>query len=71
MLPMRCPTCGTLIGDIQLIHEKEIEKIDNNEKLNEDQKNEKKKELINKYGLDKYCCRTRIITYVDIIDIII
>ncbi len=68
---MRCPTCGTLIGDIQLIHEKEIEKIDNNEKLNEDQKNEKKKELINKYGLDKYCCRTRIITYVDIIDIII
>jgi DNA-directed RNA polymerase subunit N (RpoN/RPB10) len=71
MLPMKCPTCGTLLGDIQLIHEEEINKIDNNNKLSDEQKNERKKELINKYGLERYCCRTRIIGYVDIVNIII
>ena len=67
---MRCPTCGTLLGDIQLIHEQEIKKIDNS-KLSEVEKNKKKEELINMYGLDRYCCRTRILGYVDIVNIII
>lgn len=67
---MRCPTCGTLLGDIQLINEKEIEKIDNS-KFSEVEKTKKKEELINKYGLDRYCCRTRILGYVDIVNIII
>jgi DNA-directed RNA polymerase subunit N (RpoN/RPB10) len=70
MLQMRCPTCGTLLGDIQLINEKEIEKIDNS-KFSEVEKTKKKEELINKYGLDRYCCRTRILGYVDIVNIII
>jgi DNA-directed RNA polymerase subunit N (RpoN/RPB10) len=70
MLQMRCPTCGTLLGDIQLIHEQEIKKIDNS-KLSEVEKNKKKEELINMYGLDRYCCRTRILGYVDIVNIII
>jgi len=67
---MRCPTCGTLLGDIQLIHEQEIKKIDNS-KLSDIEKNKKKEELINMYGLDRYCCRTRILGYVDIVNIII
>ena len=67
---MRCPTCGTLLGDIQLIHEQEIKKIDNS-KLSEVEKNKKKEELINMYDLDRYCCRTRILGYVDIVNIII
>jgi DNA-directed RNA polymerase subunit N (RpoN/RPB10) len=70
MLQMRCPTCGTLLGDIQLIHEQEIKKIDNS-KLSDIEKNKKKEELINMYGLDRYCCRTRILGYVDIVNIII
>lgn len=70
MLQMRCPTCGTLLGDIQLIHEQEIKKIDNS-KLTEVEKNKKKEELINMYGLYRYCCRTRILGYVDIVNIII
>ena len=47
MLPMRCFTCGTLLGDIQLIHEKETKKIDSS-KLSDEEKN-KKKRRINKY----------------------
>jgi DNA-directed RNA polymerase subunit N (RpoN/RPB10) len=45
MLPMRCFTCGTLLGDIQLIHEEEIKKIDSS-KLIEADKNKKKEDLI-------------------------
>ena len=70
MLPMRCFTCGTLLGDIQLIHESETKKIDSS-KLSDDEKNKKKEELINTYGLELYCCRTRLLGYVDIVNEII
>jgi DNA-directed RNA polymerase subunit N (RpoN/RPB10) len=70
MLQMRCPTCGTLLGDIQLIHEQEIKKIDSS-KLTEVEKNKKKEDLINTYGLDRYCCKTRLLGYVDTVNIII
>jgi hypothetical protein len=70
MLQMRCPTCGTLLGDIQLIHEEEIKKIDSS-KLIEADKNKKKEDLINTYGLERYCCKTRLLGYVDIVNIII
>jgi DNA-directed RNA polymerase subunit N (RpoN/RPB10) len=70
MLPMRCFTCGTLLGDIQLFHERDIKKIDSS-KLSDDEKNKKKEELINTYGLELYCCRTRLLGYVDIVNEII
>ena len=44
MLQMKCPTCGTLLGDIQLIHEEEIKKIDES-KISDDEKNSKKKKI--------------------------
>jgi DNA-directed RNA polymerase subunit N (RpoN/RPB10) len=67
---MKCPTCGTLLGDIQLIHEEEIKKIDES-KISDDEKNNKKKKLIDMYGIDRYCCRTRILGYCDIVNTII
>jgi DNA-directed RNA polymerase subunit N (RpoN/RPB10) len=69
MLQMRCPTCGTLLGDIQLIHEEEIKKIDSS-KFTEVEKNKKKEDLMNTYGLYRYCCKTRLLGYVDIVNII-
>jgi DNA-directed RNA polymerase subunit N (RpoN/RPB10) len=70
MLQMKCPTCGTLLGDIQLIHEEEIKKIDES-KISDEEKNIKKEKLINMYGIDRYCCRTRILGYSDIVNTII
>ena len=70
MLQMRCPTCGTLLGDIQLIYEKDIKIIDNS-KISENEKNKKKEGLMNKYSIDRYCCRTRVLGFVDIVNIII
>lgn len=66
---MRCSTCGTLLGDIQLIHEEETTKIDNSN-LSVTEKNKKKEELMNKYGISRYCCRMRILGNLDLINII-
>jgi len=70
MLQMKCPTCGTLLGDIQLILEEEIKKIDE-AKISDEEKNIKKEKVINMFGIDRYCCRTRILGYYDIVKIII
>lgn len=42
MLQMRCPTCGTLLGDIQLKYEEDTKKIDSSN-LSVDDKNKKKR----------------------------
>jgi DNA-directed RNA polymerase subunit N (RpoN/RPB10) len=70
MLQMRCPTCGTLLGDIQLKYEEDTKKIDSSN-LSVDDKNNEKAKILNTYGLDRYCCKTRILGYVDIVNIII
>ena len=66
---MRCPTCGTLLGDIQLKYEEDTKKIDNSN-LSVDDKNNEKAKILNTYGLDRYCCKTRILGYVDFVNII-
>ena len=70
MLQIKCHTCGTLLGDIQLILEEEIKKIDES-KITYEEKNIKKEKLINMFGIDRYCCRTRILGYCDIVKTII
>jgi DNA-directed RNA polymerase subunit N (RpoN/RPB10) len=70
MLPLTCFTCGRLLGDIQLLYEQDCLKIDNDPKMNEKDKNESKSKLLDKYHITKYCCRTKVLTYVKLIDII-
>jgi DNA-directed RNA polymerase subunit N (RpoN/RPB10) len=69
MLYLRCPTCGELLGNIELIYEFELKRIlalDIDDKL----KDEKVRELNIMIGLDKYCCRMRLFTYIDLIEIV-
>lgn len=71
MLYMKCPTCGQLLGDIQLEYEKKNMAIQANEKLSEQQKNDKKMELVDSFGLkNKYCCRARLISYVSMVRVV-
>ncbi len=70
MLYMRCPTCRTLLADKQLYYERELQKICDDHKLDINESDIKKEKLINSLGLDRYCCRMRILTYVKLIDII-
>lgn len=71
MLYMKCPTCGQLLGDIQLEYEQKSMDIEANDKLSQKQKDEKKMELVNSFGLNKkYCCRGRLISYVSMVRIV-
>lgn len=71
MLYMKCPTCGLLLGEIELEYEQKFNEIENNDKLTLEQKNKKKIELVDSFGLKgRYCCRSRLISYVDMVQII-
>jgi DNA-directed RNA polymerase subunit N (RpoN/RPB10) len=70
MLYPRCPTCGKKLSHLELKYEDKLEDILNNPKLTENQKNVEKQKLVNSLGLTRYCCKTRIITYLDTIKII-
>jgi DNA-directed RNA polymerase subunit N (RpoN/RPB10) len=59
-----CPTCGKVLGDVEIEYEiksKEImtSKLSNAEKLI------KRRELIESMGIKRYCCKMRMFTYVD------
>jgi DNA-directed RNA polymerase subunit N len=55
-IPVRCFSCGKVIGD----------KWNEFEERTED--GEDKKEVLNDLGLEKYCCRTIFLTNVDTIE---
>lgn len=71
MLPPNCFTCGMLMSDIELEYEKKLNEIENNASLTADQKNDQKVKLIDSMGLKRYCCRMRLLGYVDKVNIII
>ena len=53
------------------VFEKEFTKIMNDTKLSDDQKKKATELLLNKLGLIRYCCRMRMISYVDQVNLII
>jgi len=70
MLYGTCPTCKKILGDKQIKYEIELEKINNNSNLTLEQKEEKKQELAKSF-VSRYCCRMRLITYVDFSNILV
>ena len=75
MLPPRCFTCGHVLANLELEFEDKLYEIDNNMKLNAEQKADLKKKIIDKLLPNKwkkqYCCRARLLSYVDLIKIIV
>ena len=66
MLYPVCPTCGFLLADKEL---KFKEKLKNIDKDDNDKHNIKK--IFNEMKIKRYCCRMRLITYIDLVDLII
>jgi DNA-directed RNA polymerase subunit N (RpoN/RPB10) len=75
MLPPRCFTCGHVLANLELEYEDKLYEIDNNMKLNAEQKIELKQKLIDNLlpnrWKTRYCCRARFLSYVDLIKIIV
>lgn len=75
MLPPKCFTCGHVLANLELEYEETLQEIDNNIKLTDEQKQEAKRNIVNKLFPDRwktrYCCRSRLLSYVDLIKVII
>ena len=56
LVPVRCFTCGSLVGDK---HDDFVKRVN---------ENEDPRDVLNDLGLNKYCCRKTILSNVDIID---
>jgi DNA-directed RNA polymerase subunit N (RpoN/RPB10) len=62
--PIRCTSCGNIMGDIMYDYINKLKKIANNAKFTKKEKQEEKTKLINSYGLkDYWCCNQLMITY--------
>jgi len=59
-----CPTCGKVLGDIEIDYEKKVNEIMTS-KISEAEKIIKRKELIESMGIKRYCCKMRMFTSVD------
>jgi len=68
MLFLRCPSCGALLGKVQLLWELNCQKIDVL-KISKDEKKARKAELAREIVTDP-CCRGVLITYLDVANII-
>lgn len=58
-----CPSCSSnKLGQVQKDYEEQQEKIKNNVKLSDKEKEEAMQKVAKGYGL-KYCCNSRLICY--------
>jgi DNA-directed RNA polymerase subunit N (RpoN/RPB10) len=71
MLPPKCFSCGKFLADIQLEYENKKEEIDSNSSLTNEEKKQQKRDLLDKLYIKRWCCRSQVITYCDMIKIII
>jgi len=70
MMYMKCPTCKHMLCHLQVTYDKQLYDIVNNPKLNDQEKDDAKQKLVNSFGLRRYCCIMRLMTYKRLIEII-
>lgn len=71
MLIPRCVTCGKCLAYYQIDYEKGLKEIENNPNATAEEKNEAQKELIQSFGLKRYCCTARLKSYIPLVERII
>jgi len=70
MLYKTCPTCGYFLGEKTYEWETKSSEICDNPNLSDEEKANKKQELLLSLGLKRYCCKMRMISYVKLVNII-
>ena len=75
MLYLKCPTCHKLLGNKQLYYEENFDKITKDlemGKISNEEADKQKVDLLNFIlpDKDRYCCRTRFLTYKRLIEIV-
>lgn len=64
-----CPTCGKVLGDIEIDYDEKSNEIMMSN-ISEQEKVVKRKELIESMGIYRYCCKMRLFTQIDLYKII-
>ena len=78
IIPVRCMTCGKVIGDLYRSYLEKTQKDGTNTDINRNfvnvsSKNVKKTKegiAMDELGLNRYCCRRHFLTHVDLVEII-
>ena len=75
IIPVRCFSCGKVVADKSEYFAQEYEKLKNSSEKNKDPKFKSfegvhTKEILDKLGLTRYCCRRMLISNVDMMKII-
>lgn len=65
MLYIICPTCGKLFADKQIEYEEKSTQISNDNTLTNKEKSKQLRKLLDNLGFINYCCRMRLLSYVD------
>tara|TARA_R110002074_G_scaffold264424_1_gene436521 strand:- start:114 stop:347 length:234 start_codon:yes stop_codon:yes gene_type:complete len=75
IIPVKCFTCGKVLGDKYRYYGQEVRKIKSEKDMNidsviylnsDDIKKTPEGEVMDKLKLTKYCCRRHILTHVDL-----
>jgi DNA-directed RNA polymerase subunit N (RpoN/RPB10) len=64
-----CPTCGKVLGDVEIDYDQKSNEIMMSN-ISEKEKIIKRKELIESMGIHRYCCKMRLFTQIDLYKII-
>ena len=70
MLYFKCPSCGILFANKQLIYEQRMDKICGDKTLNSRQRDEAKRQVLKDLQIRDQCCVPRFLGYVRQIEII-
>ena len=73
IIPIRCFTCGKVMADKIDFYEEEVAKLKKTEEKDKMFKNFDSvhtKDILDKLGLVRYCCRRNLIANVDIMDVV-
>lgn len=67
IIPVRCFTCGKVLADKWEYYKKQTADVEK-KKIHNNFDNTQTKEILDKLGLHKYCCRRIFLGHVDLID---
>jgi DNA-directed RNA polymerase subunit N (RpoN/RPB10) len=70
MLPPKCPTCRMLLADKQIPYQKMVKELET-KNLSDEKFSAEIRKILDDFSLTRYCCRVRMITFVDHTDVVV
>lgn len=70
MIYVKCPSCSTVIGNRQIIYENGLEEINSDPTTTNELKLQLKTKLIESLNIKNYCCKMRVISYIQLTNVL-